>query len=167
MAEIWKSINGHENYEVSSFGNVNNVNTGRILKACANKDGYYLVGLRKDGKRTTFKVHRLVAEAFIENPLNKKCVDHINNNKTDNNITNLRWASNKENGQNRSMSKNNTSNVKGVSFDKESKKWRARITIDEITVYLGRFESLEDAKQARINRANEAFGIYTNACEKQ
>jgi len=63
------------------------------------------------------------------------------------------------------MRKDNTSNVKGVSYHKKHKKWQASITIDGIRIHLGYFSNIEDAKQARVDRANEAFGVYTNQCE--
>ena len=111
-------------------------------------------------------MHRLVACAFINNPDNKECVDHKDNNKTNNHITNLRWATTNENQHNSSISSRNTSGCKGVCWHKKAKKWHARIMIDGIHVFIGLFDNLEDARTARFNRANEAFGIYTNACEQ-
>ena len=90
----------------------------------------------------------------------------MDNIKSNNKIANLRWATHSQNGQNKSMSKNNTSGVKGVVWHKGKAKWQSQITIDGIYIYLGSFTNLEDAKQARITRANEAFGVFTNSCEK-
>ena len=104
--------------------------------------------------------------AFLENPEKKECIDHIDNCKTNNNIMNLRWVTHKENGMNRLLNINNSSGVKGVTWHKQKKKWCARIRIDGISIHLGYFDKINDAKQARIKRANEAFGIYTNACEQ-
>jgi hypothetical protein len=164
--EVWKSIDGYESYAISSFGRVKNTKTGRILKAADNKDGYLRINLCEDATRKTFTVHRLVACAFINNPNDKECVDHKNNDKTNNHISNLRFATNKENQQNSKLSIKNTSKVKGVHFHKRVKKWCAQINIDGIRIYIGYYDNIEDAKTARINKANEAFGIYTNACEK-
>ncbi len=108
----------------------------------------------------------LVASAFIPNSENKKFVDHIDNCKTNNSIANLRWATSVQNNQNASMRKDNTSGIKGVSWNKNAKKWKATISIDGIRITLGYFTKLEDAKQARITKANQAFGVFTNACEK-
>ena len=108
----------------------------------------------------------LVASEFIPNSENKCFVDHINNCKTNNNITNLRWATSVQNNQNASMRKDNTSGVKGVSWHKGNKKWHSQITIDGIQIHLGSFNNIEDVKQARITRANQAFGVFTNSCEK-
>ena len=164
--EVWKDIDGYDNYAVSSFGNVKNTKTGKVLKARDNGCGYLKCNLFKDAIRKSHRIHRLVANAFIENPNNKECVDHKNNDKTNNHISNLRFATNKENQHNRKLSSNNTSNVKGVCFDKTAEKWKAQIQINGIKIHIGYFTNLDDAKSARINRANEAFGEYTNACEK-
>ena len=164
--EVFREIENYDNYAVSSFGRVKNTKTGRILKAGLDSHGYLTVNLCEDGVKKIHRIHRLVACAFINNPDNKECVDHKDNNKTNNNISNLRFATTKENSQNSKLSNNNTSNVKGVYFNKKAKKWHARIMIDGIQIHIGLFDNLEDAKTARVNRANEAFGIYTNACEQ-
>ena len=164
--EVFRSIDCYDNYAISSFGRVKNVKTNRILKAGLNSNGYFLVVLCKDGVKKSHKIHRLVACAFINNPDNKECVDHKDNNKTNNNISNLRFATTKENSQNSSIRLDNTSGQKGVYFHKRVKKWCAQIKIDGISVHIGYYDDLDDARTARVNRANEAFGIYTNACEQ-
>ena len=164
--EVWRSIDGYDNYAVSSFGRVKNVKTGKILKARNDKYGYLRVNLYEYRVMKTHRIHKLVANAFIDNPNNKQCVDHKNNDRTNNDISNLRFATYKENNQNSKLSSNNTSGCKGIDWKKKAKKWRAQIRIDGIKSHIGLFANLEDAKIARINRANQAFGIYTNACEK-
>ena len=164
--EVFRSVDGYKYYAVSSFGNVKNTKTGRILKG-RNVCGYLQVVLYEDGlAKKSYLVHRLVAYAFIDNPDDKLCVDHKNNDRTNNHISNLRFATSKENNQNRKLSSKNTSNIKGVHFDKRRKKWRARIMIDGISVHIGYFDNLEDARTARVNRANEVFGVFVNACEQ-
>jgi hypothetical protein len=164
--EVWRSIENYDHYVVSTFGRVKNVKTGKILKGSVNSHGYLNCNLYEDAIMKTHKIHRLVANAFINNPNDKECVDHKNNDKTNNNISNLRFATYSENQHNRKLSSNNTSGAKGVTLNKKVKKWHAQIKIDGISIHIGLFENLEDAKIARINRANEAFGVYTNACEK-
>ena len=164
--EVFRSIDGYDNYAVSSFGRVKNTKTGRILKAGTDRQGYLRVDLCENANKKKFSVHRLVACAFINNPNDKEYVDHIDNNPQNNHISNLRFATNKENQHNSKPSNNNTSGYKGVCWQKRVKKWLARIQIDGISIHIGLFDNLEDAKIARINRANEAFGVYTNACEK-
>lgn len=115
MEEVWKDVKGYEGYyQVSNLGNIKSLeriieNSGtrtgyykikeRILKPRENKNrnGYYELSLRKDGKEKRFKVHRLVACAFIENPYNKPEVNHIDGNKSNNCVSNLEWTTSKEN----------------------------------------------------------------------
>ena len=101
IKEIWKDIEGYEGlYQVSNLGRVKR--NGRILKPYFGTDKYYYVSLSKDSKVTKFKIHRLVAHAFIPNPENKPTVDHINRNRIDNRVDNLRWATYTEQRSNQS-----------------------------------------------------------------
>lgn len=106
MNEIWKDISGYEGlYQVSNQGRVRSLDRtvagkngsrcfrkGKILIGVANRKDYLQVSLRKDGVLKTHKIHRLVAETFIPNLEGKPTVDHINRDKTDNCVDNLRWA---------------------------------------------------------------------------
>jgi hypothetical protein len=160
--EEYKLIKNFENYSVSNLGNVKNNNTNKILKQ-RNNQGYKLVHLNSKYLR----VHRLVAEAFIPNPENKPCVDHKNNIRDDNRIDNLRWATIKENSQNKSLSSINTSGYKGVNWNKRSNRWDASIKENGLKVHIGCFEYLDDAVKARQKKANEVFGEYVNKGEQQ
>ena len=106
IKEVWKDIRGYEGlYQVSNLGRVKSLNykrTGkeRILKITKDRNGYYLVNLRKNNKTKMFKVHYLVADNFIPNPYNKPEIDHINTNPSDNRVENLRWATREENCNN-------------------------------------------------------------------
>lgn len=101
--EIFKEIEGYEGlYEVSNLGNVKSLNYNktkieRILKAEKDIGGYLRVALRKQGKQKHYKIHRLVAQAFIPNPNNYKQVNHIDEDKTNNAASNLEWCSAKYN----------------------------------------------------------------------
>ena len=70
---------------------------GKQLRPSVDKDGYERVVLTKDGIRKTYSVHKLVALAFIPNPENKTTINHIDGNKRNNNVSNLEWATEKEN----------------------------------------------------------------------
>ena len=101
----------------------------------------------------------------MENPNNKRFVDHIDNNKLNNNIINLRFASPQENSRNRCISNKNSSGTKGVSWSKETNKWRAHITINGKKIHLGSYINKDDAVNIRIQRAKDEFGEYINKCE--
>jgi len=112
--EVWKKIKGFENYEVSSYGNVKRnectivYSNGQVtkyklkyLKLERNKGnelGFYKrVTLCVNNKPKRFLVHRLVAEYFIPNVKNKRCVNHIDGNPSNNHISNLEWCTHQEN----------------------------------------------------------------------
>ena len=126
MVEIFKKIDGFENYSISDHGNVINDKTGRILKGNENMHGYFSVVLMKNKTSHRKFIHRLVAEAFLLNPDNKKCIDHIDNNIQNNNVTSLRFATSQENSQNAKLSSKNTSGTKGVRWNNEKNKWTAQ-----------------------------------------
>ena len=101
--EVYAPIEGFPNYLVTNNGRVlslkDNHGKDRIkeLKQCNHISGYMHVVLFKNGKGYNKKVHRLVAQAFISNPNNKPCINHIDENKTNNHVTNLEWVTHKEN----------------------------------------------------------------------
>ena len=103
MTETWKAISGYEGlYEVSDLGRVKSLNYNRtgmenILKPGTNHKGYLHVSLYKDGHVKTVKVHRLVAESFIPNPQGLETVNHKDEVKTNNTVTNLEWMSRADN----------------------------------------------------------------------
>lgn len=100
MQEIWKDIKDYEGlYQISNFGRVKN-KRGHILKP-KYQFGYCFVNLiSSDKKRKRKPIHRLVATAFIPNPNNKPCVDHIDTVRDNNIVSNLRWCTYKENMNN-------------------------------------------------------------------
>ena len=93
---MWKIISDFPNYEVSDIGEVKNIKTGKCLKPKKSRYGYLRVTLCNDGFQKTMGIHRLVAIAFIPNPNRKPTVNHKNEEKTDNRIENLEWATNAE-----------------------------------------------------------------------
>lgn len=99
----WRDIKGYEGkYQVSNLGNVKSLNFHRKNKECLltpkiDKDGYLEIALYKNGKSKYYRIHRLVAIAFISNNENKKEVNHINGIKSDNRVDNLEWCTSSEN----------------------------------------------------------------------
>jgi hypothetical protein len=110
MVELWRDIKDYEGlYQVSNWGRVKSLNyrnTGKegILKGIEDGRGYLCVHLCNDDGVKNKKIHRLVAEAFIPNPENKPEVDHIDRNKLNNNLSNIRWADRKIQNNNRNLS---------------------------------------------------------------
>jgi hypothetical protein len=149
-------------YSVSNFGNVINFNNNKPVDRLENNTGYLYVCTDDD---RMFFVHRLVAEAFIPNPENKSDVDHIDGNRQNNNVNNLRWCSHSENMMNTGLSKANTSGIKGVYYDKRIGMWRAQIMHNYKTHYLGCFNNIEDAAKARRDKAKQLFGEFINKVE--
>ena len=144
MAEEFRTITGLNKYEISNFGVVRNKETKKIKNIRVNRDGYYILNLNTDDcKKVTKKIHRLVAETFLENPDNKPFVDHIDNNPLNNNVNNLRFATCSENCMNKKIPKNNK------------------------RIHLGCFKNIDDAIKTRQDKAKELFGEYMNQCEKQ
>ena len=106
MEEIWKDIKGYEGlYQVSNLGRVRSLDRyvgnylfkGKIMKENLNSRGYLRLHLSMNNKQKEHKIHKLVAEAFIDNPDKLTEVNHINGIKTDNKVSNLEWCTHKEN----------------------------------------------------------------------
>jgi hypothetical protein len=134
---------------------------GRIKKKAAGtvtKSGY--VGILINGDR--YYAHRL-AWALHHGAWPEDQIDHINGIKTDNRISNLRMATNSQNGKNYGFNKSNTSGVKGVSWCKQTQKWRACIKINGKAINKGRFDNKNDAITARQNAEIEYFGEWRRA----
>ena len=163
---IWMPIKGYENYEISICGSVRNIKTKKLLKPGISSNGYYIVDLYKMQKHKKFKVHRLVAIHFIPNIRNDDFVDHINGEKLDNTISNLRWCTCQQNQFNKKVYKQSTTGIKGVVWIESIKKWRAKIGYNKRTIYLGSFTNIDDAIKARKEMAAELFGEFINSCEK-
>ena len=153
--EVYANISGYSNYQISNFGNCKNIKTGRILKPGMSSSGYLMVVLTNDGEKSTKNIHKLVANTFLENSANKKCVDHIDICKTNNHVSNLRYATTSENAQNASIKSNNTSGVVGVSLC--NNKWRAQICVNGVKKQLGYFVNKDDAITARSNAEIQYF----------
>jgi len=88
-----------KNYLVDEDGNIYNAKTGHKKSLYINRDGYQVLDIYENNKATRYTVHRIVAIAFIPNPENKPCVNHIDGDKTNNKVTNLEWATYSENNK--------------------------------------------------------------------
>ena len=147
--EEFRSISGYEGlYEVSNFGNVKSLINNKILKPCLGSRGYYMVRVYKDNKGNTMSIHVLVAMAFLGHKPDgyKIVVDHIDNNKLNNHVSNLQLISNRENTS--KDKKNGTSKYTGVTWYNASNKWLAQIAINSKKKNLGLFETEDEAHEA-------------------
>ena len=136
---LWKEIEGYENYHVFEDGRVWSCKRNRFLKGSINSARYLQVGLNNK----KIKIHRLVGEAFIPNPENKPQIDHIDRNRTNNHVSNLRWVTRLENSQNKGEYKNNTTGHKNISYDKYNR-WRFEKKINKVKTFKY-FNCLEEA----------------------
>lgn len=121
MEEFWKTVEFASNYEISNLGKVRNKKTGQLLNAGVSGNGYKQVSLKFD-ETGTFKkqyVHRLVALMWLDNPENKKEVNHKNLDRTDNRAENLEWVTSSENQKHKYQNNPNykTSNRKINQYD--------------------------------------------------
>lgn len=159
--EEYRDIKGYEGiYQVSNLGNVKSLarktknqfcKKDIILKKTINFYGYINAGLCVNGNLKTKRVHILVAEAFLNHKTNRiMVVNHINFDRTDNRLENLEIVTNRENTNKKHLK--STSKYTGVSWDKRSKKWMARILVNRKSVFLGRFINEYAAHLAYINK---------------
>ena len=113
-------IKGYENYILYEDGKIYNKKRKKFLSPSPNNDGYLRVQLWKKGKEKKYLVHRLLGLHFIPNPNNYPQIDHIDRNNTNNNLSNLRWATNSMNGKNKGDFKNNKLKQKYIyEYDQE------------------------------------------------
>lgn len=158
MLEQWCDIPGHEGrYQASTMGRIRSTgtrNAGRVLKLTSRKrDGYQTVALHRDGKQTTYKVHRLVAATFLLNPDALPDVDHRDGVRSNNAIDNLRWASKSRNSIDRHKAHGQVP-LLGVSRANSAKNpFRAHISVGRQQRHLGVFPTAEAAAQARAEAA--------------
>jgi len=169
--EIWKDVKGYEGYyKISNKGivksvyraifksnGVTNIFKGKTLKAHINKYGYKTISLSNKGIEKKVRLHQLLAVAFLGHKINrhKKVIDHIDNNKLNNDLSNLQIITNRHNASKDTFRiKNKTSKYVGVSYRKSGKRlkrWRATIKINGKQVFLGNFKNEIDAHFAYQN----------------
>ena len=157
MQDEWKQIQEHPNFEVANHGRVRNTETDNVISNSRNKHGYYTVRLAKDGIQKTHNLHSLVARYFVPNPFRLIVVDHIDRNRLNNLYSNLRFCTQQQNARNISSRVGGTSCYKGVSFIKQTQKWRATLC----GTVIGHFGSEMEAALAYDERARDTCPYFS------
>jgi hypothetical protein len=160
--EIWKTIKGYEDYQISNLGRVKSLknNKEKILITHPNEKGYYNVDLYISNKRKTLRVHKLVVEYFLNHKGDgtmKIVIDHIDNDKSNNTADNLQLITNRQNSS-KTLKKINgltSSKYVGVTWNKQIKKWIAQIQINKKHIHIGCFINEYDAYLAYKNKLKE------------
>ena len=157
--EVWKDIAGYEGlYQVSSFGNVKSIarngTLGGILKPGKSTPGYYIVVLCKNSRGRTRTVHTLVWDAFKEEKRNGRilCVDHNDNDKSNNHLSNLQLLTTRNNIT-KGIRNKNPHRLTGTTFFQG--KWQSTIAINGIKTHLGNFETEAEAHEAYLKEKSK------------
>jgi hypothetical protein len=157
--ETYLPIENYNKYLVSNFGNIYSLKSSRTLSLPLNSDGYASVRLHNENGNKSFKVHQLVAMMFLghkstgQNRI--RVVDHIDGDRSNNNLNNLRIVSPRENRIKSNHISGNTSKYIGVCWDKNRGKWLSSIKIEGVQKYLGRYDNEEEAANAYLNQLKE------------
>ena len=167
--EEWRDIPGYEGfYQVSNLGRVKRIKAGHgtksgtVLKTVTDSNGYILVGLCKNAKQQLYLAHRLVAQAFIPNSKNKPEIDHIDGNRQNNYVNNLRWVTHKENI-------NNPYTIKKIGRAHIGKygilhpKTKPIVCIDTGRLFSGIYEATRELKINKSSISSALTGRYKTA----
>lgn len=159
VMEIWKDIKDYEGlYKVSNLGNIKSIGRynkrgyelrSRVKKLTKRHDGYLVVSLSNNGLKKTKTVHRLVMLSFIPNPNNLSEINHIDEDKSNNILSNLEWSTTRYN-TNYSANRKSTSKYSGVCWSTFANKWVSYCRMNNQQNYLGLFDKEENAAQAYI-----------------
>lgn len=128
---------------------------GRLAGSLSKSRGYICIGINK----RPYMAHRL-AWLYVHGEWPREYIDHIDGDRANNRLSNLREATHVENQQNRKICRTNTSGLKGIAFDRNRGKWTAQITVNGKRVSLGRFNDPMEAHAAYTAAAARLFGEF-------
>lgn len=168
MQEIWKDIvakidnveyNYIGHYQISSYGRVRSLKRGthKIIKLNRSKSGYVTIGLSKNGQVTRFYVHRLVALMFLPNPNNFEQVNHKDEDKGNNNVTNLEWCSTKYNNGYGTRGERISKKLEGYTHSEKTKAlWSTQRRGEGNSMY-GKKHTEESKRKMSATRQNKGW----------
>lgn len=164
MEEIFKDIPNYEGlYQAGNLGNIKSfrLKKPRLLSQKIRKDGYQQVRLYKNNTGKSFRTYQLIAITFLNHEISgfKLVVDHINNNKNDNSVSNLQLITQRENASKDRYRINYSSKYVGVTWNKKDKKWQSKIVVNNKNKYLGQFVNEYDAHLAYQNALKELLKV--------
>ena len=150
--------------EFGDQGTIRMIENLRARPAHHSSQGRYLVVRCRDaaGELKRNYVHRFICETYHPNPNNRKCIDHINGDNTDNRASNLRWCTAAQNSWNSKVSVRNTSGFKGVSWNAARRMWHAHITVNRLFTSIGYYREKRDAVVDRNAVARVLMGEFAN-----
>ena len=157
--EIWKDVPGYIGlYKVSNYGHVKSIKKQLVLKICGSGNRYKTVALC-NGMRKTFRLHRLVAAAFIPNPDNLPEIDHIDGDRANNHATNLRWCTRKQNLNYQKAINNKRETMKKVNtwFKKTGKDNHNAKPVYQYDLegnFIKKWDCIHDAQRCGFNHGN-------------
>lgn len=164
-----KPIRGYTGYLIYRNGSVENLRnkTDPWAKSFIDSDGYTIVRLldysdKANPMERIERLHILIARAFIPNKKNKGEVDHVDKNKSNNDVSNLRWATRKQNSMNIKPKEGHSSLYKGVGWIECKGIWRAQIKIDGVSCHIGQSFNEAEAAYMYDNVAWEKYGYYAH-----
>lgn len=128
------------------------------LPGCVNNSGYIRIGLNNKDVLAHRIAYRVMTGQEVPDGMD---IDHINGDRTDNRWTNMRVVSRSQNNMNAKIRADNRSGVKGVTFDKRRGKWSAEIRVNNRKIFLGRFDTIDEAAEKRKHAESEMFGEYS------
>lgn len=152
----WKSRPAHHFVSNASYKMWNTRYAGEVA-SCIKTNGYVGVTVLKK----SYQAHRVVW-AITSGVWPTGDLDHINGLKSDNRYCNLRYATESQNGFNRVLGKNSTTGYKGVSYDKQTKRYKAKIKISGRSISIGMFDTPKEAHDAYCTRAEKEAGVFFN-----
>jgi len=170
--EVFEIPGWEEFYSVSKCGRVwsherrvrsrggTRLKRGRWLRPSTAGDGYLMVVLCRSPEQVTRYIHRVVARMFLGETPEGMEIDHIDRDRANGSLSNLRYVTSSQNKMNSKLRKDNASGAKGVCWNKNSQKWMAYVKREGVGIHLGYFEDKGDAIRARDEAARKVHGEF-------